>query len=99
MSEQTLRGPDGLVIELDSEQIFPNDPGQGTPAMVIQRDRGHNEYCATFNCASSEGVLEGDRGKFHVLNQRQCAWLTSQEDVVDRFITEHSRAKQQAVIR
>lgn len=96
--KELLRGPDGLIIELDSEQIFPDDPGQGTPALVIQRKQGRDAYTATFNCAGSEGVLEGDRGKFLVLNRAKCAWLTSQEDVVDRFITEHSRANQQSVI-
>jgi len=37
MPKQTLKGPEGLIIKLDSDQIFPDDPGQGTPAMVIQR--------------------------------------------------------------
>lgn len=80
-TKMKLRGP-GLVIELDAEQIFPDDPGQGTPALVVLPSGD----TATFNCASSEGECDGTQ-----LTPAQCAWLNQQEDAVDSFITAHTR--------
>lgn len=35
---ETLHGPGGVRLELDKTQVFPDDPGQGTPAMVYYKD-------------------------------------------------------------
>lgn len=84
--QETLTGPDGLSIQLDADQIFPEDPGQGTPAIVIQR-RGKRESTATFACANDTGVLEDHYGDFLVLNRYKCAWLGAMETYVDNWLT------------
>lgn len=94
--KETLRGPGGLIIELDSDQIFPDDPGQGTPAMVIQRKEGRDAYCATYNCAASEHTLEGDHGDFLILNDTKSNWLDAQVDRISQWLTEHAPSKQPA---
>jgi hypothetical protein len=72
----TIHGPKGLRIELDAAQIFPSNPGNGTPAMVYR-----NGYSATFFCAMDTGEL--DCGTVE-LSDTECRWLNSQEgDVVD----------------
>lgn len=83
---QTLRGPGGIRIELDSEEIYPDDPGQGTPAMVYKGNAS-----ATFWCAESEGELEGDRSNMVELSAAQKRWLTEQQPIVDKFIRENSK--------
>ena len=69
-----LKGPDGIVLELDSSQIFPDDPGQGTPAMVEYKG-GY----ATFNCAQSTGVVDGGRKGDIQLPDECVEWLDSDE--------------------
>jgi hypothetical protein len=59
---------------LDPEEIYPDDPGQGTPAMVY----GPNGMASTYNCAVNEGELcDGDR--VLELPARVLAWLQSGE--------------------
>lgn len=66
MSKDTIRGP-GLKVELDSDQIFPNDPGQGTPVLVVFA----NEDTGTWNCVTTEGqTADGTR-----VTPEQSKWL------------------------
>jgi hypothetical protein len=69
-----------LTLVLDKSQVFPNDPGQGTPAMVYHK----NGSCATFWCACGEGQLMSDKGDYK-LSDRQLEWL----DNLDREITDY----------
>ena len=66
MKKQTLRGPNGIKLEIDT-----ND--SDTPAIVskgaTQADGGR-EYSATFNCAIATGELDGCE-----LTQRELDWL------------------------
>ena len=62
----SLKGPGGIIVTLDSTQIFPADPGNGTPAMVFLPFKGH----ATFWCAQVEGEVTGRR-ETHPLTKRQ----------------------------
>lgn len=81
--KHTLKGPGGITLELDSNQIFPNDPGQGTPALVVWP----NGNTGTFYCVTAEGEnVEGDR-----LTDEQARWLNSQEESVDLFIESMGR--------
>ena len=81
MTTKTLKGPNGLRIELDASQIFPDDPGAGAPAMVYKgRDSG------TYWCALDTGEL-GDA----TLPQSALNWLDAQLDTVEAFIDQHSR--------
>ena len=69
----------GLKIVLDRSEVFPDDPGAGTPAMVYDA-KGN---CATFHVAMNEGELEcGDVR----LTAAQTAWLASQENAVINFL-------------
>jgi hypothetical protein len=73
-------GPKGLHVILDSSEIFPDDPGQGTPAMVYLRGQS-----ATYWCALNEGEVDGEE-----LSTSQQAFLESIEDEVAEFIETHS---------
>ena len=79
----TLRGPDGLRIEFDADQIFKDDPGQGTPVLVVL-----GNATASFNCASCEGEL--DCGEVQ-LSIEQTDWLQSDSVVaqVDLWMAKH----------
>lgn len=81
--KQTLHGPDGIRIVLDSDQIVPDDPGQGTPAMVECKG-----YTGTYWCAKDTGEL--DCGEY-VLTDRQAEWLAGQERRVNKFIETKGR--------
>ena len=84
--KKTLHGPAGLRVLLDSAEIFPDDPGQGTPAMVQLFD-----YSATYGCAADTGELSSDRhGGYRELTSAQLNWLQAQEDEVNTFIEQHS---------
>lgn len=73
---ETLRGPGGLKLEIDSNDVFPNDPGLGTPALVLIRG-----CAATLACALDSGTVE------HIpLTSDQIAWLEKAEDHVNRVL-------------
>lgn len=78
---KTLRGPNGIRIELDSSEVVPNDPGAGTPAMVYL-----GNDCATFWCAMDYGCLQDDTE----LSERQSRWLDEQEETVNAFVEAYS---------
>ena len=66
----------GLRVEFDAAEIFPEDPGAGTPVMVWTCGNS-----ATYNCARNEGEVDTVR-----LTQQQIDWLWSiEEDVWDWF--------------
>lgn len=81
MTTKTLHGPAGLRIELDSEQIFPDNPGAGTPAMVYR-----GRYSATYDCAYRLGEL--DCGTCE-LSAEDMEWIDNQFDIVEAFIVTH----------
>lgn len=84
MKKETIQGP-GIKIILDPSQIFPDDPGQGTPAMVETDDR---KYTATFDCAADTGELNcGD----YMLTPKQSNWLNEKVDYVDRWMERAGR--------
>ena len=72
----TLHGPNGLTLVLDPTQVFPNDPGAGTPAMVYLRGSS-----GTYGCVVDTGEL--DCGRF-TLTDAQHRWLMKQEDAVSK---------------
>ena len=51
---RTLRGPMGATLTLDPMQVIPDDPGQGTPAVVSWGD-----YSGTFWCCLDTGEIDG----------------------------------------
>lgn len=82
LPKQIVPGPDGLRLELDASQIFPDDPGEGTPRLVCHRKGA----TASFDCACGEGEL--DCGEFP-LNKAQCAWLHSLCEQADAWLDHH----------
>ena len=93
-ARRTLTGPNGLKVELDANEIYPSDPGQGTPALVTLKVGG-KEYTASYACASAEGELDcGD----YQLNEDQKDWLASVEPDVDAFLTHHTQRLHQIAV-
>jgi hypothetical protein len=85
MTKETIKGPGNIRLELDSAQIFPDDPGQGTPAM-IHLGLGS----ATYWCALNEGEVFDTLTGTIPFSGAQMRWLEAQEEVVDAFLTKHS---------
>ena len=80
-------GPVTLCIELDPSQVFPHDPGQGTPQLVVARRgglSGRTIDTATLFCAQCEGEL--GCGSFP-LTEEMTAWLNSPatEHAIEHF--------------
>ena len=70
----------GLTVLFDRREVFSDDPGAGTPAMVyLDSD---NDYCASLNCAQNEGELNGSRGYRELTGQQQ-SFLNS--DAIDEL--------------
>ena len=66
MKKQTLKGP-GLKVELDASQIFPDDPGNGTPVLIVF----DNKDTGTWNCVTDSGeTVDGTR-----LTDKQREWI------------------------
>lgn len=78
LKDQILRGPEGIKVILDASEIFPNNPGLGTPAMV-HLSTGDT---ATFNCVDSELEVDGIR-----LTSAQENWIRSIGDEIDNWLT------------
>jgi hypothetical protein len=73
----------GLRVMLDKTQVFKEDPGRGTPAMVYNKAGAS----ATYTCACNEGELENSRtGNMNYLNDKQLKWLAEIETDIDKFL-------------
>lgn len=70
----------GILIELDASQIFPGDPGQGTPVLVELA----SGQTGTWNCVTSEGEVDGVR-----LTPEQSAWLDDKTPEVEKWMRKH----------
>jgi hypothetical protein len=65
--------PTDTVLELDSSEVFPGDPGNGTPAMVIYRGG-----FASFTLASEAGVVFSEENGDIELPRGAMDWLNSE---------------------
>ena len=73
----------GLKVILDKSQVFLDNPGDGTPAMVYNR----NGASATYACACGEGELENfNTGYMNQLTELQIDWLNSLENEIGDFL-------------
>lgn len=77
MTRKVLRGPGGIKLILDQSEVFPDDPGNGTPAIVQLRDK-----TSTFWCAQGTGVIDD----YYRMNAEQSRWLDEQEDELMAFL-------------
>lgn len=76
---------------MDSREVYPDDPGNGTPAVVD----GPGGASATLWCAADTGELMGDDGGAQEIPARALAWL--QGEAIDRandFVTAVTMLKQ-----
>lgn len=73
-----------LYVVLDRSQVFPDDPGAGTPAMVEYR--GAYWGSATYWCAVGEGELDRGRHGMMALSDSALEWLESLEDEIEAFL-------------
>ncbi len=76
MNKRMILGPGGVQIELDKDQVFPDDPGNGTPAIV--RYCGHT---ATYWCAWDTMEVDGVD-----LPPRVWEWLDSKDTEINEFL-------------
>lgn len=74
--KETRKGPNGITVEIDSDQVFPNDPGMGTPVLVL-----YKTGTATLACAIGEYEVEG-----HRLTPFQMEWLYKIEAETDALL-------------
>tara|TARA_R100000458_G_scaffold15199_1_gene12939 strand:- start:850 stop:1095 length:246 start_codon:yes stop_codon:yes gene_type:complete len=69
-----------LKVELDRNEVYPDDPGAGAPAIVSV---ANGKFVATYWCAINEGELE--LGAYQ-LSDKQLDWLYSLEDEINEFL-------------
>lgn len=77
------------TVVLDPAEVFPEDPGQGTPAMVY----GPGNASGTFNCAMGEGELVCGPVD-HELPSNVMCWLESIAGEVDTFLNKATEEAQ-----
>jgi hypothetical protein len=70
-----------LRVELDKSEVFLDDPGRGTPAVVY-----HGDFSATYWCAVGEGELIDSNGYIKPLTELQIEWLDSINEDIDLFL-------------
>lgn len=66
-----------MWVEMDIEQIFPDDPGMGTPVLVVL----NSGETGTWNCVTSTGEVEGV-----ILSDEQKEWLASITPAVEHWM-------------
>ena len=76
-----------LRVELDRDEVYPDDPGAGCPAYVVW-ESGKQHFSASYNCAVNEEELSNDRHGdcYKTLTDKQCEWLDSLGDKIDEFL-------------
>lgn len=75
-----------LVLDLDKSQVFPDDPGNGTPAMVRLIHRGKELARASYWAAVNEEQLRRDDDSMHRITPRQLEWLESLDAELTEFL-------------
>ena len=73
-----------LRVELDREQVFEDNPGAGTPAMVYWKVGG-KEFSSTYWCAIETGEMLCT-GDLRMLTEAQVKWLDSLDEKIDKFL-------------
>lgn len=71
----------GVVVELDASEIYPNDPGMGTPVLVVDK---LTNGTASWNCAINE--CETDEGP---LSREAMDWLNQVTPQVEAWMAKH----------
>jgi hypothetical protein len=77
---EIIYGPNGARIELDADQCFPKDPGNGTPVMVYGAKPDQH---ATWNFAIGTGTYSGDDS---AIGRETMRWLLAEEQYVEAWL-------------
>lgn len=70
-----------LTLTLDRSQVFPDDPGNGTPAVVSA-----GRYSSTYWAATGESELLGDGDDVIGLSPAELRWLDAHASVIEEFL-------------
>lgn len=74
-----------LVVSLDQSQVFPDDPGNGTPAMIHCFG-----YHATYWCGCEEGLTDS-KGNHLDLTPNEVEWLEQLDPEINDFLYPRSK--------
>lgn len=69
-------------LVLDPMEVYANDPGQGTPAVVC----GPGDTSGTYNRVMGEGTVDSYRGGDLQVPPAVLRWLENMEGEVERII-------------
>ena len=73
-------------LVLDPAEIYPDDPGNGTPVMVYFDFAGVHHASATYSCAIGEGELMQSGCGTWVLPSEVYEWLEGLHEYVEQFL-------------
>ena len=79
-------------LVLDPAEIYPDDPGNGTPVMVYFDSTGAHYASATYGCAIGEGELMRSDCGTGALPPKVYEWLEELHEYVEQFLAEDSPA-------
>lgn len=83
---QIVEGPRGIKLHLDATEIFPDDPGQGTPRLV---ELGRETM--TLDCAMDNGGELDTSAKSAEDAAWLYAWLNRHYDRAGEWLDLHSK--------
>ncbi len=69
----------GWRLEMDPTEVYPNDPGMGTPLLVI----APNGETSTLYCSLGEGVVSGDD---QVIPANVMRWLEKIQNEAEAYV-------------
>jgi len=84
---QILRGPRGLLLELDASEIFPDDPGMGTPLLVRYKRETMTLECAMNNVGE---ILDNGSAEDYMWAYD---WLSGIYEEAEKWLDYHYEAK------
>lgn len=83
-TKRTIHGPKGYRLELDQGEVFFDDPGQGTPALVYDA-KGNS---GTYWCVMGEAEIESRSGGCEPIPNIVWMWLDDMEPAIVAFLYE-----------
>lgn len=81
--ERTWHGPDGWTVVADRHQVFPDDPGQGTPLMVLSP---LGSASGTLARVLDTAETDTNQGNLLPVPGRVMAWLNQIEDEANEWV-------------
>lgn len=81
----TFQGPQGWTLVADQREVFPDDPGAGTPLMVY----GPGQSCSgTLTRVLDTAETDTKSGLIEVVPGRVMAWLEQTEEQATEWVFE-----------